>query len=274
MSVISRTHLTGCGFNAETIKSIHGCKSKCYKGEIDGTLYHIKCLFERLEYVQREIDHLKMFESITAEFTDLKQIKEISNCYLIVTRYLTDFQSMEVIIMYSIKITEDLLVTVCTNLTNTLKHMHSNGMVHLDIKPGNIMVNPTTGEVKLVDFETCSTVDEFNTKRILWGTYDFIDPCFETLMYQQHQFTFAELVCLELFSLGVTLYQFLTRSQSFSELSTNDINIPHVLKLGYFPSMMQKLQFNIFPLFSFNTNIGRIDYTTYPFNGRTYPTFE
>lgn len=45
-------------------------------------------------------------------------------------------------------------VEIATNILQAVNRMHSVGMAHVDIKPSNIVVNPVTNRVKLIDFAT------------------------------------------------------------------------------------------------------------------------
>lgn len=50
------------------------------------------------------------------------------------------------------EISEDKIVDIYKQLLNALKHMHSKGMYHRDLKLENIVVNIETGIMKLIDF--------------------------------------------------------------------------------------------------------------------------
>src|SRR5690606_31078515 len=43
-------------------------------------------------------------------------------------------------------------LAMALQLTDALARVHDRGVIHRDIKPGNIVLNPHTGVVKLIDF--------------------------------------------------------------------------------------------------------------------------
>jgi serine/threonine protein kinase len=49
-------------------------------------------------------------------------------------------------------------VIVC-NLIRALQHLHRNGAAHGDVKPENVLVDPKTGQVELIDFDLACVAD-------------------------------------------------------------------------------------------------------------------
>ena len=96
------------------------------------------------------------------------------------------------------------ILFIGAQVANGLQAAHSQGLVHRDIKPGNIMITPG-GKVKVTDFGIVSIKDEESditkTGSIL-GTASYISP-------EQAQ---GKPVSLEsdLYSLGTVLYELVT----------------------------------------------------------------
>ena len=94
-------------------------------------------------------------------------------------------------------------------VANGLQAAHSQGLVHRDIKPGNIMITPS-GKVKVTDFGIVSIQDEESditkTGSIL-GTASYISP-------EQAQGK-AVSVGSDLYSLGTVLYELITGTPPF-----------------------------------------------------------
>ena len=97
------------------------------------------------------------------------------------------------------------------DIASALQFAHQQGMAHLDLKPGNVLVT-ATDRCKLADFGCCQAVDECDkpaspTKSNLTGTYAYRAP---ELLKGESPTTKADI-----YSLGVCLWQMLTREQPF-----------------------------------------------------------
>lgn len=90
-----------------------------------------------------------------------------------------------------------------------LEYAHENNIVHRDIKPGNIIYNPSPYQIKVTDFGIARLVDDSktNTGEIL-GSPLYMAP--EQLKGQKVN------RAADIFSLGVTFYQLLTGALPFS----------------------------------------------------------
>lgn len=61
-----------------------------------------------------------------------------------------------------------------------LEFLHRQGVIHLDIKPSNVLVNPGSGsmppQVKILDFGIADEISRFNQKGLIAGTFPYIAP--------------------------------------------------------------------------------------------------
>ena len=95
-----------------------------------------------------------------------------------------------------------------TSVARGLSQLHGQRIVHKDINPTNLVVDPASGEATIIDFDIASrlareTTDTWST-RALRGTLDYISPeqTGRTNRSIDHR--------TDLYSLGVTLYEVLT----------------------------------------------------------------
>lgn len=80
-----------------------------------------------------------------------------------------------------------------------LQYLHSRNIVHLDLKPENIIcVNPNTNQIKIVDFGLARVIVKGQTTKAIYGTKDYVAP--EILNYEG-----VSLAC-DMWSMGVVTY--------------------------------------------------------------------
>ena len=97
---------------------------------------------------------------------------------------------------------------VILKVAEALEYAHQQNIVHRDIKPGNIIFNPTNCAVKVTDFGIAKIVDDSKTKTgSVMGSPLYMSP--EQLMGKK---VFGS---SDVYSLGVTFYQLLTGSTPF-----------------------------------------------------------
>ena len=119
-------------------------------------------------------------------------------------------------------------------VANGLQAAHSQGLVHRDIKPGNIMITPD-GKVKVTDFGIVSIQDEESditkTGSIL-GTASYISP-------EQAQGKSVSTQS-DLYSLGTVLYELITGNPPFEAESPIATATKHLTEKPEKPSKYRK----------------------------------
>lgn len=119
----------------------------------------------------------------------------------------------------------DTAVAIIEQCALALHYAHQQNIVHRDIKPGNIMFDEDTGEVKITDFGIARIVDASRTRTgTVMGTPSYMSP---------EQLTGEKIDGRsDLFSLGVSLYLLLTgrwpfRADSLTKLMYKISQEPH-----------------------------------------------
>jgi serine/threonine-protein kinase len=108
------------------------------------------------------------------------------------------------------------LLRIAARVALALAHAHTHGVVHRDVKPANVLIDPGTDTVKVADFGIASITDMARTRTgVMLGTPSFMSP---------EQMAGARIDGRsDLYALGVLLFQGLTgalphRAESMAEL--------------------------------------------------------
>jgi serine/threonine protein kinase len=107
-------------------------------------------------------------------------------------------------------------------VAEALAHAHREGVVHRDVKPANVMIDPDSGSVKVTDFGIARITDACRTRTgMVLGTPSFMSP--EQMAGRRIDGR------TDIYSLGVMLFQLLTgalphRSESMAELMSQIVN--------------------------------------------------
>jgi predicted ATPase/signal transduction histidine kinase/CheY-like chemotaxis protein/tRNA A-37 threonylcarbamoyl transferase component Bud32 len=113
-------------------------------------------------------------------------------------------------------------------ITEILGRIHAVNVIHKDINPGNIVLNPETGLVKIIDFgistQLTRTNPTFKNPNVLEGTLAYMSPeqtgrMNRTLDYRT-----------DFYSLGVTFYELLTGQLPFTTTDILELVHCHLAK--------------------------------------------
>ncbi|MBW3665512.1 MAG: Stk1 family PASTA domain-containing Ser/Thr kinase [Actinobacteria bacterium] len=118
-------------------------------------------------------------------------------------------------------LTEDRSLEVCADVCAALEYAHQRGVIHRDVKPGNILLDDD-GTVKVTDLGIARAIDSHTvteTANVL-GTAAYLSP-------EQAQGVEVD-ARSDLYSLGVVLYEMLTGRQPFEGDSAVGVAYQHV----------------------------------------------
>ncbi len=109
---------------------------------------------------------------------------------------------------------EEVCLRICHQIADALEHAHRRGVLHRDVKPGNVMLTPG-GRVMLVDFGLSQSEGQETVTRSgeRPGSLPYMPP--ELLRHGPRNLDSRS----DVYSLGVTLYQSLTLQMPFSASS-------------------------------------------------------
>ncbi|MEH1790214.1 MAG: AAA family ATPase [Nostoc sp.] len=114
-------------------------------------------------------------------------------------------------------------------LCNTLDILYQERIIHKDIKPANILINPETKQVKLIDFSIASLLPrETQTlinPNVLEGTLAYISPEQTGRMNRGIDYR------TDFYSLGVTFYELLTGVLPFQSNDPMELVHCHIAKM-------------------------------------------
>ena len=119
-------------------------------------------------------------------------------------------------------------LNIAIQLTDILHYLYQNRVIHKDIKPANILINPDTKEIKLIDFSISSLLpretQEIQNPNILEGTLAYLSP--EQTGRMNRGIDYRS----DFYSLGITFYELLTGKLPFRSEDAMELVHCHLAK--------------------------------------------
>jgi serine/threonine protein kinase len=175
---------------------------------------------------QKNIDAMLMEARVMASISHQNIVKVFSCNYeneqfYIVMEYLPE-GSLDDLMENRGRIPEAQVLQVGIDIANGLKAAHEAGLVHRDVKPGNILFT-TNGMSKIVDFGLARPADQRDQEELeaeIWGTPYYVPP--ETLNREAEDFR------SDIYSLGATLFHALAGRPPFEAENASLVAIKHL----------------------------------------------
>ncbi|MEH2233070.1 MAG: AAA family ATPase [Nostoc sp.] len=221
------------------IEALHeGVNTVIYRAskQLDKSLAIVKAL--KAEYPSlEELTRLRHEYKISQTLVDIEGIVKslaLENHHNGLALILADFgaESLKKYISdRQLSLTE--FLTIAIQLASTLTQLHQAKIIHKDIKPDNIVINPKTGQVKIIDFSIASRLEKENQSisnpNLLEGTLAYMSPEQTGRMNRSIDYR------TDFYSLGVTFYEMLTGSLPFNAADPLEFVHCHIAKIPITP---------------------------------------
>jgi predicted ATPase/signal transduction histidine kinase/CheY-like chemotaxis protein len=119
-------------------------------------------------------------------------------------------------------------LTIAIKIAESLGAIHAANIIHKDINPSNVVYNPETGQVKIIDFGISTVLSRENpticTPDRIEGTLAYISP------EQTGRMNRAIDYRTDFYSLGVTFYELLTHQLPFATTDAMELVHCHIAK--------------------------------------------
>ncbi|XP_050743230.1 titin isoform X5 [Drosophila biarmipes] len=150
--------------------------------------------------IMRSLQHPKLLQ-LAASFESPREI-------VMVMEYITGGELFERVVADDFTLTEMDCILFLRQVCDGVAYMHGQSVVHLDLKPENIMCHTRTShQIKIIDFGLAQRLDTNAPVRVLFGTPEFIPP--EIISYEPIGFK------SDMWSVGVICYVLLSGLSPF-----------------------------------------------------------
>jgi predicted ATPase len=120
------------------------------------------------------------------------------------------------------------ILDIGMQLANVLQALGKQRIIHKNLTPGNILIHPSTKEIKLIDFSTASLLpretQQIVNPQLLEGTLAYLSP--EQTGRMNRGIDYRS----DFYSLGVTLYELLTGKLPFTTKDSIDLINCHLFQ--------------------------------------------
>ncbi|MBZ8181881.1 ATP-binding protein [Oscillatoria salina] len=146
---------------------------------------------------------------------------------------LEDFGAMSLKQLLDLKLLTNLslnkFLDLAIKITQILGQIHSNNVIHKDINPSNILLNPDTEQLKIIDFGIATQLTRENptlkNPSILEGTLAYLSP--EQTGRMNRSLDYRS----DFYSLGITFYELLTQKLPFETKDPLELIHCHLAKI-------------------------------------------
>ncbi|CAB1059082.1 Serine/Threonine protein kinase and Signal Transduction Histidine Kinase (STHK) with GAF sensor (EC [Olavius sp. associated proteobacterium Delta 1] len=124
-------------------------------------------------------------------------------------------------------------LTTAVDMVDAIAKIHAAGITHKDINPSNIVMNPASGQLKIIDFGMATALSSqeplMKHPNVLEGTLAYMSP------EQTGRMSRAVDYRTDFYSLGVTLYEMFCRKRPFESDDNLELVHAHIAKVPQAP---------------------------------------
>ncbi|MDK2409441.1 AAA family ATPase [Aphanizomenon sp. PH219] len=168
--------------------------------------------------ISQQIDHPNIIKCYALE--------KYGNSYAII---LEDFSGISLSEYTNLqKLDINSFISIAIAITKALEFLYAKKIIHKDIKPRNILINPQTQKIKLIDFGISSLLPketaDIQSQNVLSGTLTYMSPEQTGRMNRSIDYR------TDFYSLGVTFYELLTGQLPFYSPNHLELIYYHLAK--------------------------------------------
>ncbi|XP_054090488.1 myosin light chain kinase, smooth muscle isoform X8 [Zeugodacus cucurbitae] len=166
--------------------------------------------------IMKSLQHPKLLQ-LAASFESAREI-------VMVMEYITGGELFERVVADDFTLTERDCILFLRQVCEGVAYMHTQSIVHLDLKPENIMCHTRTShQIKIIDFGLAQRLNTNTPVRVLFGTPEFIPPeiiSYEPIGFQSDMWSVG-VICYVLLS-GLSPFMGDTDVDTFSNITLAD----------------------------------------------------
>uniref|UniRef100_W8AQC6 Myosin light chain kinase, smooth muscle n=1 Tax=Ceratitis capitata TaxID=7213 RepID=W8AQC6_CERCA len=166
--------------------------------------------------IMKSLQHPKLLQ-LAASFESSREI-------VMVMEYITGGELFERVVADDFTLTERDCILFLRQVCEGVAYLHTQSIVHLDLKPENIMCHTRTShQIKIIDFGLAQRLNTDTPVRVLFGTPEFIPPeiiSYEPIGFQSDMWSVG-VICYVLLS-GLSPFMGDTDVDTFSNITRAD----------------------------------------------------
>ena len=179
---------------------------------------------EKIAWFRREYEVTKNLR--LAGVVKVYSLEHDHNCWMIVLEDFGGESLARLMLERQFPLTEFFYISI--QIAEILNEIHKYHTIHKDINPSNIVLNPTTGQLKLIDFGISTVLSRENSPlrnpNQIEGTLAYISPEQTGRMNRDIDYR------TDFYSLGTTLYELLTGELPFKTMDAVELVHCHIAK--------------------------------------------